>query len=286
MNSSMFHGTLVTSNRIIYTPSAFAKTNLLYLQETGELQAQKPHTSKRENLTSYLFFIVLSGSGTLLYDNCSYSLQQGDCIFLDCRKPYSHCTSNELWTLKWVHFYGPNMSGIYKKYQERGGLPCFHTHRPELYDQLLGELFQIASSANYIKDMKIYEKLTSLLALLMEESWNPAQSQINSTGKRDLQEVKDYLDQHYFEKITLDILSDMFYINKFYLTRLFKEQFGYSVTSYLLQVRITQAKLLLRFSALPIETVGLKCGMSDANYFSRMFKKIEGMTPGEYRRSW
>lgn len=58
MNEFLFHGTLVTTNRILYTPSSFARTNLLHLQETGVLQAQKPHTSKRKNLISYLFFAV------------------------------------------------------------------------------------------------------------------------------------------------------------------------------------------------------------------------------------
>ena len=47
---------------------------------------------------------------------------------------------------------------------------------------------------------------------------------------------------HFAEKITLDALAERFYINKFYLTRVFKEQFGLSVTSYLTQLRITQAK--------------------------------------------
>ena len=68
LKASLFHGTIVTSNRIIYTPSAFAKSNLIYLQETGQLQAKKPHVSQRENLSSYLFFIVKSGSGTLTYE--------------------------------------------------------------------------------------------------------------------------------------------------------------------------------------------------------------------------
>ena len=47
-----------------------------------------------------------------------------------------------------------------------------------------------------------------------------------------------------------------------------------------------QAKRLLRFSDKNIETIAQECGMSDANYFSRIFKKVEGTTPGQYRRQW
>ena len=73
---------------------------------------------------------------------------------------------------------------------------------------------------------------------------------------------------------------------KFYLSKIFKEQFGTSVNSYLLQVRVTHAKRLLRFSDLSIEQIGYSCGVEYDNYFSRMFKKIEGLSPGEYRKKW
>lgn len=286
MDTSLFHGNLVKSNRIIYTPSVFAKTNLIHLQEIGELQAQKPHISRREHLASYLFFMVLDGSGMLEYDGIPRSLSTGDCVFLDCQKSYFHRSSENLWTLKWAHFYGPNMNGIYEKYAERGGRPCFRPHSLKPYVQLHGELYDIASSSSHIRDMRIYEKLASLLTLLMEESWNPESGACSTARKQNLQSIKDYLDLHYQEKITLDSLSEQFFINKFYLTRIFKEQFGLSVNNYLLQVRITHAKQLLRFTDLPIEKISQECGMNDANYFSRTFKKVEGMPPGEFRRSW
>lgn len=286
MDASLFHENLVRANRIIYTPSAFARTSLIHLQETGTLQAEKPHTSRRENLSSYLFFVVKKGTGQLSYDGRTYDLRPGDCVFIDCRKAYSHRTSADLWSLQWAHFFGPNLNGIYEKYRERGGRPCFHPNRTAGYETILDELFFLAGSSDHIKDMRIFEKLTSLLTLLMEESWNPEARDSSLTRRRDLQEVKDYLDAHYALRLTLDDLAERFYLNKFYLSRIYKEQFGIPINAYLLQVRITHAKRLLRFSDLTIEKIGQKCGMHDANYFTRIFKKIEGVTPGEYRKKW
>ena len=114
MDTSLFTGNLVETRRILYTPSAFARSNLIHLQETGTLRAKKPHISRRENLSSYLCFIVLEGSGKLTYENTEYVLNAGDCVFLDCKKPYMHCCSENLWTLKWAHFYGPNMGAVYE----------------------------------------------------------------------------------------------------------------------------------------------------------------------------
>ena len=54
---------VVTSDRILYTPSNFARTSLLYLQEIGSLQVHKPHSTGRSNLSSYLFFTVTDGEG-------------------------------------------------------------------------------------------------------------------------------------------------------------------------------------------------------------------------------
>ncbi len=286
MDPSLFCGSQVESNRILYTPSDFAKSNLLHLQEVGELRAAKPHTSNRENLVSYLCFVVLEGSGALEYEGRTHSLVEGDCVFLDCRKGYSHRSSEDLWHLRWAHFYGPNMAGIYGKYVERGGRACFHAAHGERIAETLEQLYKAAAGSSYIRDMQIYEKLVSLLTLLMEESWNPHAEGHDAGKKRNLQGIKEYLDGHYQEKVSLDDLAELFFINKFYLTRIFKEQFGISVTNYLLQVRITHAKQLLRFSDLSVEEIARECGMNDANYFSRMFRKIEGTSPGEFRRMW
>lgn len=104
---------IVFSNRILYTPSSFARSSLLHLQEIGELEARKAHTSSRSNLTSYLFFFVISGSGRLEYGGKEYSLFPGSMVFVDCHYSYSHTTNpDNLWTLCWVHFYGPTLPSI------------------------------------------------------------------------------------------------------------------------------------------------------------------------------
>ncbi len=283
---ALFQGTMVAAKRIIYTPSDFARTNLLHLQETGELQALKPHTSSRESLASYLFFMILEGAGRLDFDGESYHLFAGDCVFIDCQKAYAHRSEQELWKLKWVHFYGPNMNGIYAKYRERGGKTVFHPKDLIGFEVLLQELFEIAGSGDYIRDMRIFERLTGLLTLLMEESWDPERSLCASPKKQSLQLAKDYLEEHYRERLSLDQLAERFFINKYYLTRIFKEQFGVSVGTYLAQLRVTRAKQLLRFSDLSVEEIGRECGIEEPAYFARVFKKVEGIAPGEYRRRW
>ena len=77
MDQNLFANTpSVISERCIYTPSAWAKSTLLYLQEAGTLRAVRAHTSTRSNLRSYLCFVVTSGFGELVYDGRRYELKR------------------------------------------------------------------------------------------------------------------------------------------------------------------------------------------------------------------
>ena len=276
---------IVSSNRVLYTPSSFARTSLLHLQEIGELKALAPHTSKRDGLQSYLFFTVLSGVGELSYEGKTYGLQPGSCVFIDCRKAYSHTTSEKLWSLRWCHFYGTTLSFVYEKYVERGGKSVFQTADAAPFLDTLDSLYTLASGSDYIRDMRINEELNHVCTLLMAESWDPEKA-VTAPKKMSAVVVKEYLEQHYAEKIALDNLASRFYINKYYLTRVFKEQFGQSITSYLTSLRITHAKQLLRFTDKTVEEIGLECGLGVLHYFSRVFKEVEGVAPSTYRDQW
>ena len=312
MHSNLFTSSpSVQSSRILYTPSPFARSSLLHLQEVGSLSAIRPHTSKREKLQSYLCFMVEDGEGELVYEGKKYELKTGDVVFIDCRKAYSHSTGMNpnagLWSLRWCHFYGPSMPAIYAKYCERGGLPVIRGadvsvdlargadmgRRDDVscgadvsqYVAILTDIYTLASSSDYIRDMRINGKLNDLLTLLMESSWH-REAHTNAPKKMEISRVKSFLDEHYEEKLSLESVASHFFIDKHYLARLFKEQYGVTLVTYLQQVRITHAKRMLRFTDKSIEEIGLECGIEELNYFSRVFKKLEGISPSEFRRVW
>lgn len=300
-NYPLFINEYTKTSRIIYTPSVFARTSLLYLQEVGTLQALRAHTSKRSGLSSYLFFVVVDGAGKMGYGGsggrkaaqCGFreeELRRGDCVFIDCMEGYRLCSSEkQLWTLKWVHFNGFNMEAIYRKYLERGGRFHFTPGDMGRYVGVLEEIYGMAASDSYVRDMEISAKLTNLLTMLMEDAWagREEREDFSAQPKRMCtRSVKEYIDGHFREKLSLEGLARAFFIDKHYLAKVFKEQYGITVNHYILQVRITKAKDLLRFSTESIEAIGGMVGIPDPNYFSRSFKKVEGISPGEYRKMW
>ena len=108
------------------------------------------YTSTRTDLVSFLCFVVLSGKGSLKYEGVDYELGAGDCVFIDCRKAYSHSTSDDLWSLQWCHFYAPSLPAVYEKYKERGGRPVFHPADIEPFTTLLTDIYDLALSSDYI----------------------------------------------------------------------------------------------------------------------------------------
>ena len=125
------------------------------------------------------------------------ALHSGDCVFIDCRKPYSHATSADLWTLQWCHFYGHTMPDIYKKViRSAADSRFFIPRKMEELVEVMTDLYSAAGSDSYVRDMKINEILNRLLWILMKNSWHPEQGRAAHARKRmSMEKVKSYLDR-------------------------------------------------------------------------------------------
>ncbi|MCR8629970.1 response regulator [Paenibacillus radicis (ex Xue et al. 2023)] len=96
--------------------------------------------------------------------------------------------------------------------------------------------------------------------------------------------VKQYIDEHYAEKINLEELADLIPMSRSYLTVLFKQSTGITIWNYLVEVRMNQAKLMLLDQQLKIYQIANRVGYENSEHFSKLFKEYFGVTPKEYRR--
>lgn len=95
--------------------------------------------------------------------------------------------------------------------------------------------------------------------------------------------VKSYINENYAKDISLEEASQMVDISPYYFSKLFKQEVGETFIEYLTRTRISNARRLLDDPRYSIKEVCVMCGYGDPNYFSRVFKKYENMTPSEYR---
>ncbi len=274
-----------TSNRIISTPSQYAKEHYLYVQEVGTLQSLEPHISKRQNLSSFLFFAVLDGQGALSYDGKTYAISAGDCVWLDCTHPYAHESSADApWSLMWVHFNGKDAAEYYASYGLQGNPFLFRPRNLVLFTNTLSQLYKAQQERSSLMDLLSNKYITDLITLCFTE--NKAEHSGEYSIPEKLNQIHAYLEEHYGEKITLEQLSAQFFISKYHLSREYRKTFGSTFSGELMAKRISHAKSLLRFSDGSIESIAQSCGFQDAGYFIKVFKKSEGMTPLEYRKKW
>ena len=132
------------------------------------------------------------------------------------------------------------------------------------------------------QELKAYSELLEALA-----SYIQLKGMIQSTEQTDLQKLEMYLEQHYMEKLSLESISRQLHIGRTKLCRLAKELSGGRTLSYLIaQRRMEAAKGLLVQSNLPVYAVAETVGISDYNYFSRVFRSLAGMTPRDFRKKW
>ena len=289
---------ITNTRRVINTPSDTTRTNFLYIQEAGYLKSLTPHLSKRKGLQSYLFLIVLSGSGTVTYDGIAYHVKSNDCFLLHCMHEYSHISSEiDPWELLWIHFDGSNADAYYRLFLEKRAIDrrspanqnnCFQSEYIAEIIDTIHEIITINEHKNDDTDIMTAKLITDVLTRIITNSRlnDNSNASMSSSTTQKLYSIATYINKNFVAPINLEELSKEFFISKYYLVRQFKKKFGVTIVSYIQTKRITYAKELLRYSDFSIEEIGNQCGIGDASYFNKVFKKMENMTASEYRKMW
>jgi len=93
----------------------------------------------------------------------------------------------------------------------------------------------------------------------------------------------EYIRAHYDHKLTLDDIAQHVYLSRSYLSSLFREETGQTLFSYINRVRVEKSKLFLMDSTVALAHAAAMCGFEDQSYFTKVFRKITGMSPKQYR---
>jgi AraC-like DNA-binding protein len=271
------------SFRIINTPSEFAKENLFYIQEAGYLKSIKSHISQREKLNSYLFLVVMSGSGRFRYKETNYELHNGNCLFINCNHHYSHQSSEQdPWELMWIHFNGKQITPFLEYYEMNNPEVIFHTDCITDFTNIIETCLELEKKNDITTEFIISKMITDILTLCISRN----KGTLGQTSLEKMILIKDYIDTNFREKISLGSIAHEFYISKHYLAREFKKFYGMTIGDYITGKRVTYSKELLRFTKKSIEEISAICGVPDTNYFAKIFRRIEECSPSGYRKKW
>lgn len=271
----------------LVSASAFAKDNLLYLQEAGHFISGANYYTIRQGLPSYLVKLTLSGQGILEYGAETYTLSPGSFFWIDCRAPQHYYTDPAVghWEVLWLHFSGATAAAYYQAFllQTRGRRAAVLPVDSPVSARMSALLALAAEDVGELgRDLDASALLTGVLCELIRGS----APQSVQPAPLLLRQVRQYLHENYTQKLTLDRLAAQYNVSKYHLQRLFRRYYGQSPGEYLTRLRLSRAKELLRMTDLPVAEVAYRVGMENPSYFISVFHAREGTTPQQYRRSW
>jgi len=177
-------------------------------------------------------------------------------------------------------------------------LSSLFRHRPEHFSHLLRirggkdnqvEYFLKQMFKEVTNKEEHYElSVTSLLSLLYIHLYRNYTSffpmaTMNRTTAMVL-EIQKYIDENSHDNINLNDIAKKYFIDMYYLSRIFKGVTGYNFKEYVILQRISKAKNLLFYTNEDIANVALHSGFNNTNHFIKLFKKYEGVTPYQYRK--
>lgn len=151
---------------------------------------------------------------------------------------------------------------------------------------LFVQLLDIAKRENYQSSWRTRYALNLLLLELSSEILTSDRA-LEDKAPGKLLDMIEWIRSHYDRPMTVEELAARCHYHPAYLTSLMKRYTGYSVNTYVNHIRLAAAKnLLCQGEFLSVTSIAHTCGFPDEKYFMRLFKKQEGMTPGQYRRAF
>ena len=149
----------------------------------------------------------------------------------------------------------------------------------------LNEIFNLCDSKSPYKNLLIHSKFLEFLILLLESkdlnTYVPEYTGVSMTDK--IYSITSYIQKHYHDTLSLDLVSQKFFISSYYLSHKFKSITGFTLVNYIQMTRIRNAQQLLLSTNEKITVIAESCGFTSFSQFNRVFKKFCGISPSAYR---
>ncbi len=159
------------------------------------------------------------------------------------------------------------------------------------FEQVKGyftELARLEKTAVPGYKMSMKAALYQILSCLIRENLLTASARTERAWdikKLDtMKQIITYMEDHQTERLCLQDAASHFFMTPNYFCKYFKQNFGTGFTSYLNNLRLENACLLLSETGLPVMEISLRCGFENLSYFIRLFKRQKGVTPSAYRK--
>lgn len=242
----------------------------------GHYSVGDKHYTVRKNLNNYQLIYTISGQATVEFGGNKYECVPNSVILLDCNIPHRYSVpKSQIWEYKHIHFLANSESEIIAK-KAQGFVISDRIEMDDFFYKIFIEMQNFNESSPYILSNYVSNILTEKIIL-------DSRTKVNYPHIELIENAARYMRTHYSEHISISEISKNEFVSVYHFTRLFKEYYGTTPYDYLINYRISQAKMLL-IQGKSITEISEKCGFGNANNFSRIFKKYNKISPGQYKK--
>jgi AraC-like DNA-binding protein len=243
---------------------------------------------------SYEIYILLQGSMSYFIGKTIYNLKAGDLVILNSREIHTHSLHEDKNYDRVLLLFDPKLAQLFNS-PDFDLLSCFENrsngerNKLSLNTRQLQELLSILNKIEGVNSDKLPADKTLKLSYFIELLVFLNKVFVNNkdlTGDAPIHEkllpILNYIDANISGDLSLDTLEMHFYINKYYLCRLFKAHVGITIHKYIVLKRIVHSKALLA-QGYDVTNTCYMSGFKDYSNFIKMFKSIVGISPAKYR---
>ena len=254
----------------------------LYPVAMGFYKKAQDHTMSRTNHDDYLLIYCVNGEGFLKQDNKSIKISAGDFIVLP--KSISHEYSSKKkspWSIYWVHCDGTLAKDYIAQISKQTSTNVLsiglHSRLITEFEALLDTRLSRSLFESYLHSCSLLSQIITHTSLLYK------QTQHKFDKSLDLEAIRSLMLTHIHQQLDIDTLANTANLSKFHFIKRYKALTGRTPINDFIQMKIEKACHLLDISDTSIATIGLELGYEDAYYFSRVFNKVMGISPSQYR---
>lgn len=238
-----------------------------------------PHTHNHVEL-----FYIISGKGQFLINDALYPVNTNHLVIINPNVTHTEVSLNAQ-PLEYIVL---GVDGIELSINgSSNGEFCILDHYESLdisscLRNILREMEQ--KNTGYEDVCQAYMEILIIRLMRNTALAIPSEPQTVSTN-RQCAAVRHYIDLHFKEPLTLELLAEEGHMNKYYLSHAFKREYGVSPINYMISRRIEESKYLLAETDLSMSQIAQLLGFSSLSYFSQVFRKTQSLSPMEYRQN-
>ena len=252
----------------------------LYPLAMGFYPNAKNHQMLRRSHLTHLLFYCTGGRGQLTLDNKSYAVKPGDLLILPPGMAHAYAADvADPWSVFWVHYEG-DLSGAFTEFLQLEGPVLSIGIQPRLIAEF--ETLLALRKAG-LTVTRFIQGACRLKALLTEFACAAMQSPAGDGKHFDMDLLLQHMQRHIGQELDLDALASAANLSKFHFIRRFKARTGQTPIQHFIHIKMQHACQLLDSSDAPIKRIAAAVGYDDPLYFSRLFKRVIGVSPQGYR---